>query len=695
MCLGGVVFFCACGARTQLDAPRSRDAGGRDAAVPLRDGGLVAIDAEICGGDCDDGIFCNGEEICTTRGCQSIGMACDDGDICTEDRCDERTARCIYRSLELDGDGDGFRTCDGDCDDRNASIFPGAPEFCDGLNQDCDAQSDEGLISECGDCRLGCSVLHLPTEVGGTWEDIAEESEGVEVDSDGALRLSSGRTESTFAWIANTRYGTLTKLDLRTGAQTAEYDSVHLNGTNGAQMPGVECDAETQGNCPSRTAVDLRGAVYVANRAFEHQGTVTKIAGREEDCIDRNSNGQIETSRDVDGDGIIERSLAGEYLGQDDECILWTVDVGGQNGVPRAVAIDAEGFAWVGLYEEGLVLRLHPDTGRVVREISLRTQDFSPYGAAIASDGRLWIVEPFTGRIMSIDTRTGATGPVRIAESRAEGCRGSYGIAIDEDDRVWLAGLICPVAFRYDPFLNTWFEVSLPESGATRGIAADDRGYIYVGSSHEWIRFTPIGGIDASPPIARLTRFRADDGSELRVFGTEDTPLPGMGTVGVGLDADRNVWMINQDSGTATRFDPTSGEAREFRVGDTPYTYSDFTGFALRTFTAPNGFLRSVVEGCTVGPTEWEEIRWDAELPISTRLEIRVRAAPTRIGLQGALWMGPFRDQPVNLTTAPGPLPSDGRFLEIEVTLVSEDEATSPRLNTIDVQVHCPSEGGT
>ena len=32
----------------------------------------------------------------------------------------------------------------GDCDDANAAVHPGATELCDGLDNDCDAQTDEG-----------------------------------------------------------------------------------------------------------------------------------------------------------------------------------------------------------------------------------------------------------------------------------------------------------------------------------------------------------------------------------------------------------------------------------------------------------------------------------------------------------------------------------------------------------------------
>lgn len=41
-----------------------------------------------------------------------------------------------------DADGDGYTVGDGDCNDNNAAIFPGAPEVCDGLDNDCDRKVD-------------------------------------------------------------------------------------------------------------------------------------------------------------------------------------------------------------------------------------------------------------------------------------------------------------------------------------------------------------------------------------------------------------------------------------------------------------------------------------------------------------------------------------------------------------------------
>jgi hypothetical protein len=48
-------------------------------------------------------------------------------------------------SPAFDGDLDGVTVGDGDCDDANASVHPGAVEVCDSLDNDCDEAVDEGL----------------------------------------------------------------------------------------------------------------------------------------------------------------------------------------------------------------------------------------------------------------------------------------------------------------------------------------------------------------------------------------------------------------------------------------------------------------------------------------------------------------------------------------------------------------------
>lgn len=66
-----------------------------------------------------------------------------------------------------DSDGDGWTTCNGDCDDSEAAINPGAIEICNGIDDNCNEQIDEGdTCTNCGDdiCELGEDCNSCPDD---------------------------------------------------------------------------------------------------------------------------------------------------------------------------------------------------------------------------------------------------------------------------------------------------------------------------------------------------------------------------------------------------------------------------------------------------------------------------------------------------------------------------------------------------
>ena len=76
--------------------------------------------------------------------------------------------------VPVDQDGDGAPEAE-DCDDADPDRYPGAPERCDGLDQDCDEDVDEGIPTDGDGCRdpgppafpEAVGVIHVGVRTGG------------------------------------------------------------------------------------------------------------------------------------------------------------------------------------------------------------------------------------------------------------------------------------------------------------------------------------------------------------------------------------------------------------------------------------------------------------------------------------------------------------------------------------------------
>ena len=99
----------------------------------------------------------------------------------------------LHTNDELDGDGDGVLACL-DCDDTNATIFPGAAEQCNGVDDDCDGALVPGEIDGDGDGLAACSGDCDDTNPA-VAPGLTEVCDGVDTNCDGAF-LSGELTDA-------------------------------------------------------------------------------------------------------------------------------------------------------------------------------------------------------------------------------------------------------------------------------------------------------------------------------------------------------------------------------------------------------------------------------------------------------------------------------------------------------------------
>ena len=430
---------------------------------------------------------------------------------------------------------------------------------------------------------------------------------------------------------------------------------------------------------PSRVAVDGDGDAYVANRGFNMQGTVTKIALEMDDCVDRNDSGSIETSTSN------EPMPWGE-----DECILWNAPVGAPNSVLRAIAIDLgdanspQGYPWAGGFESQRVYKLSPATGEVLLETTVPVQ---PYGAIVLPDGKLWLSSISSGAMVWVDTLTGEVGePIPYPTGMRGGCAEAYGMTADTRGRLWFSGWTCRDGLGYDTHSGEWTRVDTTAYGlwAGRGITVDARGRIWMamggdGDSHLalWEADAFVAGGNITPPTIRLLRM----------------PPGHQGPSGIGADGQGNLWLAHHVTSQLVRIDLETLEMASYTGPNRVYTYSDFSGSVRRTIIGRGTYQDDIDAGCP--DPLWSDLTWDAELPEGSSVSFTTRSAPTVEELEEAppidAGFSPGDEPPIDLASRFGDANvNTHQFMRVQMTLEATDLGESPVAHSFRVEWFCP-----
>lgn len=425
---------------------------------------------------------------------------------------------------------------------------------------------DASGAAEVGTGGITDSGIELPSSTGALEEDgdagelldIGGGGEGPDPTAGGDCPGGGGASQDdaySIIWIANSPEGTVSKIDTRTQAELARY----LTGPNeGADDP-------------SRTSVNLSGDVAVSNRS----GSVTKIASVEENCVDANDDGTIQTS-----------TGAGDVLPWgEDECVLWHLELpsdGNNNHGPRPTAWDGGAGAssgtcsapdeklWVGYWDaegnSGEFRRIDGETGSVLDDISVPLwnnsgRDYGPYGGAVDGQGNLWAIG-LRENLVRIDAQTQEVQRWSVPDGSEP-----YGIAIDGSARVWMAGWEGAVT-RFDPATEAFETLDTPDGRRMRGLQVDREGTVWIAAND------PCGAISVD--------------AESMTFLETDIPLPGCDDpVGVSIDVDGSVWLPDRQANVAFKLDPATLDSITFTGLVGPYTYSDMTGAGLGLVVNP------------------------------------------------------------------------------------------------------------
>jgi streptogramin lyase len=514
-------------------------------------------------------------------------------------------------------------------------------------------------------------------------------SNGIEVDASGGLIVGEDALRASPLWQVNTLESTVSRWDTTTTPpqEVARYR---------VGLPSGECVGNTSPftngcNVPSRVAVDNVGDVYVASVGYGMQGTVTKIAGDRSRCVDRDNDGQTNTTS-IDGTAL-PYTMPNDPNVIGDECVLWTANVGGPGQLLRSISIglgDSEhpdGYPWVGSYGDRKLYRLNPKTGTA---LNVHNLDIEPFGSVLLGD-KLYISTLGNASIQVVDIKgAGTVSPLTappadlIADCSIDN---SYGIGADSEGRVWLSGWDCPYALGYIPGENAWCRVNIPGGRKVgRGISGDGNGRVWAA----------LGG-DGQSYLAHWSAASCAAGSQTTLGRGNIVPGPwgALGPTGVNPDADGKLWLSHYLSPVLMSVDTKDGNATQAWQTSPVYSFADSTGVIRRKSIGEGSFQHDFQKPCENG-VRWGLFSWEADVPEGAELRFSVKGASTIEKLTEAtaipFTLGAVSPQPMQSildSGNPGGIEILHDYIRVRADMRLAPDGSSPVLKNFSVAWEC------
>ena len=374
------------------------------------------------------------------------------------------------------------------------------------------------------------------SEDGGPEDDGSDDDDASDTDDDifdvGAPGGGDcGQPEFSFLWVANSGQGTISKINTESLAEEGRY---YVRADNGGS--------------PSRTSVNLTGDVAVGARF----GGLTKVYADPDNC----DAGATSMGKD-------------DVKAWPDPCVAWHTEFNysSQRGVAwipatfneQTCEYENEKLWTTGTNGTVEVVLVDGETGTVEMTVPVGEVNgggYGVYGAAVDGAGNFWGWVPSGNDLLFVDRDT---FEVQVYDAP----HGGYGIAVDKNGRPWLcSGQVS----RFDPVAATWSLAT--ESGSGAGCMEDGQGTLWVS------RGNGLQGIDIET-----------------LAGTQHIALGDfIKGISIQLATDDKVFVWGVTMGArAYKADPTTGTAEYYEGLNSPYTYSDMTGFGLYNAGNPSG----------------------------------------------------------------------------------------------------------